>query len=80
MLFEHLQGLWEYKGDRGICQSRKHLAWYCKGFYGAAQLREQLAQINIAMSSHILTDSHLVKMAIKLINNSFNSMIASCLL
>ena len=46
MLFEHLQGLWEYKGDRGICQSRKHLAWYCKGFYGAAQLREQLAQIN----------------------------------
>jgi tRNA-dihydrouridine synthase B len=43
---EHLQGLWEYKGDRGICQSRKHLAWYCKGFPGAAQLREQLAQIN----------------------------------
>ncbi|TVQ41757.1 MAG: tRNA dihydrouridine synthase DusB [Gloeocapsa sp. DLM2.Bin57] len=43
---EHLQGLWEYKGYRGICQSRKHLAWYCKGFPGAAQLREQLAQIN----------------------------------
>jgi tRNA-dihydrouridine synthase B len=42
---EHLKGLWEYKGEKGICQSRKHLAWYCKGFPGAAQLREQLTQI-----------------------------------
>lgn len=42
---EHLQGLWEYKGQRGIYQSRKHLAWYCKGFSGAAQLREEVSQI-----------------------------------
>ena len=42
---EHLQGLWEYKGQRGILQSRKHLAWYCKGFNGAAELRDQLARI-----------------------------------
>ena len=42
---EHLQGLWEYKGQRGIYQSRKHLAWYCKGFDGAAQLRDCLSQI-----------------------------------
>ena len=42
---EHLQGLWEYKGQRGIYQSRKHLAWYCKGFDGAAQLRDILSQI-----------------------------------
>jgi nifR3 family TIM-barrel protein len=42
---EHLQGLWEYKGQRGIYQSRKHLAWYCKGFPDAAQLRDRLSQI-----------------------------------
>lgn len=42
---EHLQGLWHYKGERGIYQSRKHLAWYAKGFPGAAELRESLAGI-----------------------------------
>ncbi|MEM7590215.1 MAG: tRNA dihydrouridine synthase DusB [Cyanobacteria bacterium P01_A01_bin.83] len=42
---EHLLGLWEYKGQRGIYQSRKHLAWYCKGFPGAAQLRDEVSQI-----------------------------------
>ncbi len=39
---EHLLGLWEYKGQRGIYQSRKHLAWYCKGFPGAAELKRLL--------------------------------------
>lgn len=42
---EHLLGLWEYKGQRGIYQSRKHLAWYCTGFSGAAELRDRLSQI-----------------------------------
>ncbi|MEM8721432.1 MAG: tRNA dihydrouridine synthase DusB [Cyanobacteria bacterium P01_G01_bin.39] len=42
---EHLLGLWEYKGQRGIYQSRKHLAWYCKGFPGAAELRDQVSQV-----------------------------------
>jgi tRNA-dihydrouridine synthase B len=42
---EHLQGLWQYKGERGIRQSRKHMAWYCKGFTGAAQLRDKLSKI-----------------------------------
>ena len=42
---EHLQGLWVYKGQRGIYQSRKHLAWYCKGFPNAAELRDRLSQI-----------------------------------
>jgi tRNA-dihydrouridine synthase B len=42
---EHLRGLWEYKGDRGILQSRKHMAWYCKGFPGAAELRQQLSRL-----------------------------------
>ncbi|MGK7874334.1 MAG: tRNA dihydrouridine synthase DusB [Xenococcaceae cyanobacterium] len=42
---EHLQGLWEYKGDRGIRQSRKHMAWYSKGFAGASELRDKLSRI-----------------------------------
>jgi tRNA-dihydrouridine synthase B len=42
---DHLQALWEYKGDRGIRQSRKHMTWYAKGFPGASELRGQLAAI-----------------------------------
>ncbi len=42
---EHLRGLWEYKGERGIRQSRKHMAWYAKGFPGAAELREKLSRL-----------------------------------
>lgn len=42
---DHLRGLWEYKGQRGIFQARKHLAWYCKGFPGAATLRDRVTQI-----------------------------------
>ncbi|BAQ64505.1 tRNA dihydrouridine synthase DusB [Geminocystis sp. NIES-3709] len=43
---DHLIGLWEYKGQRGIFQARKHLSWYCKGFSGAAELRDRCSQIN----------------------------------
>lgn len=42
---EHLQMLWEYKGDRGVRQARKHMTWYSKGFAGAAELRGQLSVI-----------------------------------
>ncbi|MBD2022054.1 tRNA dihydrouridine synthase DusB [Leptolyngbya sp. FACHB-36] len=42
---EHLQLLWEYKGDRGVRQARKHMTWYSKGFAGAAELRGQLSTI-----------------------------------
>jgi tRNA-dihydrouridine synthase len=38
---EHLQGLWLYKGQRGIWQALKHLAWYCQDFTGAAVWRDQ---------------------------------------
>jgi tRNA-dihydrouridine synthase B len=43
---EHLKGLYLYKGYKGILQSRKQMAWYCKGFQGAAELREKIFQIN----------------------------------
>ena len=43
---DHLQALWDYKGDRGIQQARKHMTWYAKGFEGAAELRDHLCRIN----------------------------------
>lgn len=42
---EHLQGLWDYKGIRGLRQSRKHMTWYARGFAGAAALRDRLCRI-----------------------------------
>lgn len=42
---EHLRGLWDYKGQRGLFQARKHVAWYCKEFPGAAELREKVFQM-----------------------------------
>lgn len=43
---EHLLALYEYKGDRGVRQARKHMTWYAKEFPGAAQLRGELCLIN----------------------------------
>ena len=54
---DHLQGLWEYRGDRGIYQSRKHLAWYAKGFPGASQLRDHLSQIKSLEEGLTLLDT-----------------------
>ncbi|WP_204141507.1 tRNA dihydrouridine synthase DusB [Halomicronema sp. CCY15110] len=42
---EHLRLIAAYNGYRGICQARKHMAWYVKGFAGAAELRESLCRI-----------------------------------
>jgi len=42
---EHLQGLWLYKGQRGIWQARKHLAWYCQDFTAAAVWRDRFSRI-----------------------------------
>lgn len=43
---EHLRLIAGYKGYRGICQARKHMTWYVKGFAGAADLREALCRID----------------------------------
>ena len=42
---EHLQALYEYKGDRGVRQARKHMTWYAKGFLNATDLRGKLSVI-----------------------------------
>ncbi|MCW6035256.1 tRNA dihydrouridine synthase DusB [Spirulina subsalsa FACHB-351] len=57
---EHLQGLWEYKGQRGIYQSRKHMTWYVKGFPGAGELRDQLSRITSVEEGYFLLDSVLI--------------------
>jgi tRNA-dihydrouridine synthase B len=52
---EHLQMLWDYKGQRGVYQARKHMAWYAKGFDGASELRQQLSQIeSVAQGVNLL--------------------------
>lgn len=53
---EHLSGLWEYKGQKGIYQSRKHLAWYCKDFPGAAEFRDRLSQIKNVEKGYKILD------------------------
>jgi tRNA-dihydrouridine synthase B len=53
---EHLHGLWEYKGDRGVRQARKHMTWYAKGFTGAAELRGQLSTIETLQQGLRLID------------------------
>ena len=58
---EHLLGLWEYKGQRGIYQSRKHLAWYCKGFPDAAKLRDRVSQIESVEQGAAILDEAIAK-------------------
>ncbi|MGP0128879.1 MAG: tRNA dihydrouridine synthase DusB [cyanobacterium endosymbiont of Rhopalodia musculus] len=53
---EHLNNLWEYKGRRGIYQSRKHLAWYCKAFPGAPELRDLVSRIETIDQGNQLLD------------------------
>ncbi|MFQ4144570.1 tRNA dihydrouridine synthase DusB [Chlorogloeopsis sp. ULAP02] len=59
---EHLQALWEYKGDRGIRQARKHMAWYAKGFVGAAELRGQLTLVETVQQGIDLMDRAIEQM------------------
>ncbi len=53
---DHLIGLWEYKGQRGIYQSRKHMTWYIKGFPGAGEWRDRLARLESVEEGCALLD------------------------
>lgn len=59
---EHLQALWEYKGDRGIRQARKHMTWYVKGFPGAADLRGHLCRIESVEQGLALLDQAITQL------------------
>ncbi|NEO26396.1 MAG: tRNA dihydrouridine synthase DusB, partial [Kamptonema sp. SIO4C4] len=58
---EHLRGLWEYKGKRGLYQSRKHMAWYTKGFSGAKELRDRLSRLESVEEGCTLLDEAIAK-------------------
>ncbi|MBW4627662.1 MAG: tRNA dihydrouridine synthase DusB [Brasilonema octagenarum HA4186-MV1] len=60
---EHLQALYEYKGDRGVRQARKHMTWYSKGFAGAADLRGQLSLIENVQQGVDLIDRAIAQLA-----------------
>ena len=62
---EHLQGLWEYKGERGIRQARKHLAWYCKGFPGAGELRDRLSRTETVDAGYELLDDAMERLELE---------------
>lgn len=59
---EHLWMLWEYKGDRGVRQARKHMTWYSKGFAGAADLRGQLSVIETVEQGMTLLDQAIARL------------------
>ncbi len=46
VMLEHCQKFIEYRPDLKIYPMRKHLVWYCKGFDGAAKMRDQLMRVN----------------------------------
>ena len=60
---DHLQALWEYKGDRGVRQARKHMTWYAKGFVGAAELRGQLSVVEKVDQGLAMIDQTIEKLA-----------------
>ncbi len=60
---EHLVGLYEYKGQQGIYQARKHMTWYAKGFPGAAVLRGQLCAIETLQEGLDLLDRAIAEIA-----------------
>lgn len=41
---EHAELLWRSKGQLGMLEIRKHLAWYFKGFPNASELRQKLVR------------------------------------
>ncbi|HBB35314.1 MAG TPA: tRNA dihydrouridine synthase DusB [Cyanobacteria bacterium UBA8803] len=73
---EHLQGLWSYKGDRGIRQARKHMAWYAKGFTGAGELRDRLSRIETVVQGVELLDGVIARIQA----GTFPEMALSCLM
>ncbi len=55
---EHVEMLVGEKGERrGVCEARKHIAWYLKGMNGAAAVKSEIFKISdFATMRHILTD------------------------
>jgi nifR3 family TIM-barrel protein len=54
---EHIELACEYKGERmGMLQSRKQIAWYLKGFRGAAAFRNEAGRVSTLEDMYGLID------------------------
>ncbi|MBU4141353.1 tRNA-dihydrouridine synthase, partial [Patescibacteria group bacterium] len=42
---KHAEMMYKKRGKQGVVEMRKHLAWYFKGFSGAAELRRKLVHV-----------------------------------
>ncbi len=60
---DHLQMLWEYKGERGVRQARKHMTWYAKGFANAGELRDKLSRMETVEEGYRLIDGAIEQLA-----------------
>jgi nifR3 family TIM-barrel protein len=60
---EHLIALADYKGEKGVHQSRKHMAWYCKGFAGANGLRDRLSRLESVVEGCAILDEAIAELA-----------------
>ena len=57
IILKHIEKVCSYKGEyMGILQSRKHLAWYLKGFKGAAAFRNESGRVNTLKEVNELLD------------------------
>lgn len=45
LMIKHAELLWKDKKAKGMFEIRKHLAWYVRGFEGAAELRKKLVLV-----------------------------------
>lgn len=62
IMIKHIEQICKYKGEHmGILQSRKHMAWYLKGFKGAAAFRNDAGRVSSLEEMHILVKNVLEK-------------------
>ncbi|MDO8610169.1 MAG: tRNA-dihydrouridine synthase, partial [bacterium] len=44
-MLRHAELVMQFRPDLQLMPLRKHLAWYCKGFVGAAEIRNKLTKV-----------------------------------
>jgi nifR3 family TIM-barrel protein len=54
--YEHASRMVDYKGDFGIKEIRKHLAWYLKGFSNASAYRSRVTNVNTLEDIRLIFD------------------------
>lgn len=57
IMINHIERICRYKGEyMGVLQSRKHMAWYLKGFKGAAGFRNEAGKVSTLEDVHKLAE------------------------